>query len=152
MQEARIRKIHSEKCRFFIGEPGIFIWKKILTEFVRTISWILLGSIQTVIDNRFYRALIFIIMKIGAFVKFVNENPALLDMEIGVVLRTEKIIGGQLDGGVNVHFNPVQSVTLFGDGVLFWADRKVEKKQPFYRGLAKFPAPILGTLPDDLNW
>jgi hypothetical protein len=51
-------------------------------------------------------------MTIREFVNAVSKKPNLLDLEIGFVTKTTKESGGQFDGGVWVHPNPVQSVTI----------------------------------------
>jgi hypothetical protein len=92
-------------------------------------------------------------MTIREFVNAVTRKPNLLDLEIGFVTKTIKEKGGQFDGGVWVHLNPVQSVTIGGDGLLLWVNPNTEKKQLFTADLSKWPGMIvIGPIPDSLKW
>jgi hypothetical protein len=92
-------------------------------------------------------------MTIREFVNAVETNPSLLDLEIGVAIKTKKERGGQFDGAVWVHLSPVESVTIGGEGVLLWANPNSVKRQLYADDLSVWPGmTVLGPIPESLRW
>jgi len=87
-------------------------------------------------------------MTVQDFVNVVTKNPKLLDLEIGVVTSVAQQQGGQLDGSAVVNFGPLQSVTIGGDGLLFWVNRGSDKSHVCPANLANWPdMAVMGQYP-----
>jgi hypothetical protein len=87
-------------------------------------------------------------MTVEEFIKVVTQNPKLFGEQLRVVARTERVVGGQFDGGVSVISKPVQSVKIGFQGLLLFADGSAESTEIVVRNAS--PLMVAGPAPKDL--